>query len=290
MPALLLLLLQAADWTAVDARLSPLWIGKEDAAAFTPPSLAERQALQDFGAAALGASPTLPPALAREGWRLEEAALGSDRLLLFHEDGSARRGRGVLVLRPEARSSRLVLMVPHRFFDRHTGETARAVFLASGAAALLENTAHRHWRLAPGEEYGPADAAHREETALHALACGLAAGGKGLLFAQLHGFGGGPEAGEQAPEAFAIVSDGTASPGAHARLAAARLKEGGAAALLYGHEARRLGATTNVLGRALRAGADDRFLHVEMSPALRETFRKDASTLAGALKAAATAD
>ena len=193
----------------------------------------------------------------------------------------------MVLLRPSRADSKLALMVPHRFFDRLSSPVGRGAYFRSGAWLLLENTAHRHWGKAEGEEYGPGDVAHREATALHALTKGLLAGRKNLLLAQIHGFTGGAEAGEKVPEAFAIVSDGTPEPGPAARALAGKLKASGLSVLLYGPDTRRMGATENVQGRHLRATGNHRFLHIELSLPLREQLKADASALADALRAAA---
>lgn len=259
---------EAAFWSAVQERLKPLWIQKNDPAPFAAPPAAELAALEGFAAS----DGPLPPALETAGWRIHWIPFGEEKLRLLCEAPEARRGRGMLLTRPG--TSKLVLMAPHRFFDRFTGDIARGAFFRSKASAFLENTAHRHWGRKEGVEYGPGDAAHNEATALHALAKGLAAGRKGLLFAQLHGF-------SEDVEARAIVSDGTETPSAGARQAAKEL-----GAQLYGVDTRRLGATENVLGRHLR-GSGHRFLHVEMSLPLREAFKADASKIADVLRAAA---
>lgn len=277
MPLLLAALLQdeGAFWDAVLERIKPLWIAKADPAPFAPPPPAELEALTAFAAGPPDAP--LPDALDKAGWRVDWIPFGEEKLRLLREAPEAKRGRGILLTR--AAGSRLALMAPHRFFDRFTGDIARGVFFRAKASVLLENTAHRHWRRAEGAEHGPSDAAHNEATALHALAKGVAAGRKGLLLAQLHGF-------NEDLEPLAIVSDGTREPGPHAKAVAERLRGAKIDVQLYGPDTRRLGATENAQGRHLR-GSDDRFLHVEMSLPLRESLKADASRLADALRAAA---
>lgn len=275
---------EGAFWEGVEARLKPLLIQKNDPAAFAAPPAAELAALEAWGAAP---KTELPADLAKAGWVLDVLPYAAESLWLLREARDARRGRGMVLLRPSKADARLALMVPHRFFDRLTSPVGRGAFFRSGAWVLIENTAHRHWGRIEGEEYGPGDVAHREATALHALTKGLLAGRKNLLLAQIHGFTGGAEAGEQVPEAFAIVSDGTREPGAAARTLAGKLKGAGLGALLYGPDTRRMGATENVQGRHIRAGKDARFLHIELSLPLREQLKADASVLADALRAAA---
>jgi hypothetical protein len=265
---------EAAVWSAVDERVRPLWIGKTDPAPFQAPPDEEREALAAFAAAAPEAG--LPARLKAAGWALEELPFGTEKLHLLRESPEARRGRGFMLVRP--RGAKLVLMAPHRFFDRHTGELARGLFFRSKASVLLENTAHRHWARPDGAEYGPSDAAHSETTGLHALARGLATGGPGLLFVQLHGF-------DEDAASYAILSDGTRTPSEAARKAAGALRAASLDCRLYGVEATRLGGTGNVLGRHLRAsGSDDRFLHLEMSRPLRESLQSAPAALADVLR------
>ena len=277
---LLALVLQdeAVFWEDVQALLKPLWIAKTDPAPFVPPPADELDALASFAAGPLDAP--LTAALERAGWRVDWIPFGGEKLRLLRESPDARRGRGMMLARPSAAASKLVLVVPHRFYDRLTGDVARGVFFRAGASVLIENTAHRHWNKAPDAEYGPSDGAHREATALHALARGVAA--KGRLIAQPHG-----TAGEDG-EASAILSDGTRDPGPWVKKAADRLRAAKIAVAVYGVDTRKLGATENVLGLHVRTSkADARFLHIEMTLPLREAFKADASRLADALRAAA---
>ncbi|HEX7900128.1 MAG TPA: hypothetical protein VF950_20335 [Planctomycetota bacterium] len=270
-----------AFWDAVLERVKPLWIAKSDPAPFVPPPAAELEALAAFAAGPLDAP--LPPALDRAGWRVDWIPFGEEKLRLLRESPDAKRGRGVMLTRPAAAASKLVLMAPHRFFDKLTGDVARAAFFRARASVLLENTAHRLWNKADDAEHGPSDAAHQEATGLHALARGVAAGRKGLLIVQPHGSGGGEDG-----LASAILSDGTRDPGRWVKTAAERLRASNVRCEVYGVDTRKLGATENVLGRHLRtSGADARFLHVEMTLPLREAFKADAAALADALRAAA---
>lgn len=259
---------EGAFWAALLEKIKPLWIQKNDPAPYvaTPPD--ELAALAAYAGEALDAP--LPPALERAGWRLDWIPYGTEKLRLLREAPEARRGRGMMLTRPAG--GKLALMAPHRFFDKFTGDVARGVFFRANASVLLENTAHRHWNRPDGAEHGPADAAHQDGAALHALAKGVLAGRPELPLVQLHGFNE-----EDAP--LAIVSDGTRDPARWARAFAERLRTSKIPAELYGVDGRRLGGTENVLRRHAR-----RFLHVEMSLPLRESLKADASRLAEALK------
>jgi len=262
---------EGAFWSALLETIKPLWIGKNDPAPFVPPPAEELEALEAYAAGPLDAP--LPPALERAGWRVEWRTFGSEKLRLLREAPEAKRGRGWMLSRPAG--GKLALMAPHRFFDKFTGDVARGVFFRANASFLLENTAHRHWRRAEGEEYGPSDAAHRTSTALHALAKGALAGRPGLLLAQVHGFNE-----DDAP--LAIVSDGTRDPAGWARSFAEALRTSKIPVELHGVDGRRLGGTENVLRPHAR-----RFLHLELSLPLRESLKADASRLADALRASA---
>ena len=264
---------EGAFWEALLEKIRPLWIGKNDPAPYVPARPAELEALSAFAAGPPDAP--LPPALEAAGWRVDWIPFGTEKLRLLREAPEARRGRGILLTRPAG--GPLALMAPHRFFDKHTGEVARGAFFRAKAGALLENTAHRHWRRAEDVEHGPADAAHQEATALHALAKGVVSR-PGVLLAQLHGF-------NETDAPLAIVSDGTRDPAPWARKAAEALRASKIPTELYGVDGRRLGGTENVLRKHAR-----RFLHVEMSLPLRESLKADASRLADVLRDAAEGD
>jgi hypothetical protein len=279
---LLALVLQdeGAFWDAVLRHVKPLWIAKADPAPFVAPPPDELEALAAFAAGALDAP--LPAALEKAGWRVDWIPFGEERLRLLRESPDAKRGRGIMLTRPAAASSKLVLMAPHRFYDKLTGDVARGVFFRAKASVFIENTAHRHWRLAEGAEYGPSDGAHNEATAFHALGRGVAAGRRNLLVVQPHGSSGEDGA------ASAILSDGTLDPGAWVTKAAERLRAAKVSCAVYGVDTRKLGATENVLGRHLRTSkADARFLHIEMALSLREALKADPAPLADTLRAVA---
>ncbi|MCA9542388.1 MAG: hypothetical protein KC620_26005, partial [Myxococcales bacterium] len=140
--------------------------------------------------------------------------------------------------------------------------------------ALFVNTAQRYG-YGPPVEHSPADVCHRPEHLFNAATWLAARALSPVQVVQLHGFDA-----ESVPEGvMAILSEGRPQP-ASAALSeqAARLK--GA----FSGDVRRfpdditvLGGTTNVQGRLLAGLPGVRFVHVEMSVALRARLRKTAA-------------
>jgi hypothetical protein len=281
----LLLAMTAQKTPALEALYTASQRYERGAFVFAPPSEQRRRDLESMVTALVDprAEVTRLRARARScGLELVAAHDEAGALWVLHEPEGHRQGAGFFAVRPGGKA--LCVQAPHTFFDKGTGPLALAVFRRLQAACLAVSTVDRHAPATTGA-VGAADLAHAEGTLFHAFTRAVLAGPRWPLV-QLHGFGDNHEL----PEGTAgVVSDGGSKPAAEAP--AARLREGlrrrmGAPVLLYGVDARVLGATTNVQAlEARRTGVA--FVHVDMSLEARAVLRAaGGEPLAAALREA----
>lgn len=198
-------------------------------------------------------------------------------LTVLLEQAGARRGRGFFAYRP-GEASQDVLQVPHSFKDEMTRDIGLALFQEGHFAAVAFNTVPRRFFAANGQEV-VADVAHIDGTYFLAFTRATAkalAQGRTL---QIHGFDQGKRKSAALADTDVILSAGHAAPPASLRQSRSLLeKRLQRTVALYADGVRELGATTNVAAAALRALGYERFIHVEMSRAMRSLMRDDAAT------------
>lgn len=200
------------------------------------------------------------------GLEVDTIREGDRDLLMVRERETGDRGWGLLVVDPVT-DSRVVVEAPHPVADRGTEDVAARTFLASDARALVLAGASRE--ALPG---GRADVAHRRDSAFQVMHRALVAPGDLVL--QVHGFDA-----ETRGDTYGdvVLSSGTESPGSVVTSLSTRLGDADIDVCVYdGERCRDLAGTTNVQGRSTRA-ADARFVHVELSAALRDTVAARAS-------------
>ncbi len=229
----------------------------------------------------------LASAATAAGFTLEGWSIAGREYLAAVEQPARRGGGGAYVVRaePAGASAPTILQAPHAFYDLGTERIALDMLLAEQGwpRALFVNTVHRYLG-ADGvrrkQPDSPADPCH---SGAHLFAVATAAALEvlpGAEVVQLHGFGDDGDA-STGPQPAAIVSGGLPdAPTPRSRVVAARLREALAVEVaLFPVDTDRLGATTNVQGRVVRArGAD--FIHIEMSATLRRALRNDAAARA----------
>ncbi|MFZ5480377.1 MAG: hypothetical protein ACOZNI_26675 [Myxococcota bacterium] len=193
-----------------------------------------------------------------------------DGAALLVEAAGGAAGAGLVAVRLGPLPCELVLAAPHPVTDLHTGAIAGALFDAGDVRAVYLATT---WRDA-GPDMDPAHApASWLSTASDALADAL----DDPLFVQVHGFA------EDRTEADVVVSDGAAPlPPWHLAAAVDAITRGlGVGDVRTGDEVPALAARTNAQGKLLAGRA--RFLHVELSPAVRTSLLADPAPLGGVL-------
>ena len=210
------------------------------------------------------ATPELQQRWAAQGFVLESLANGE--VLLVRERANRVQGRGVYAWRTARRDRPLVLQAPHRFYDRRTGQIVLRAFAESPVQAACWNSVHRR----------VTDLAHRTGHIFDAFTLAVAEQYRLATIVQLHGFDPSQRSGG-VRTADAIVSDSTRYPGRRARQITLDLKQlwGKSKVLLYPIEASVLGGTQNAQARAVRATGYDRFIHLELSPAMRKQLAEE---------------
>ncbi len=209
---------------------------------------------------------------AQQGWRqlgfeAVEARHGGRSLWVIREIGKNRQGRGFFAFFPGSVST-TALQAPHAFKDENTREIVLHLLAEGDFRAAAWNTVPRTY-----ERDGvkvDADMAHLQETYFMAFSRAFARRyGAGKLV-QLHGFAQEKRRSESGASAEVVVSAGSRTP-TPAVLGAGRcLKRAGLGEVrIYPDEIRELGATTNLIGSALRALGHNGFIHIEMSGSCR---------------------
>ena len=210
--------------------------------------------------------------------------LGTASAVAVVERAGHRGGGGVYVIKCGARGP-WVVQVPHSFYDEGTLVVGLAVAAKEAAGVLFVNTIHRYEGAPPprrGDDESDgagsrADLAHQEAAHFQRFTEAFVTSAETTVV-QLHGFAS--LAG--LPDAQVVLSDGSTAAPAHVTALQGRLAtalKGKSHVLVYPKDVRKLGATTNVQGTLVRKkGA--RFVHVEMSRALRDRLISDATARA----------
>jgi hypothetical protein len=193
------------------------------------------------------------------------------RGLLVVDAGRRALGQGLFLLRRTPRAE-VVVEVPHRCFDRHTGAIGLALFEYLQARALLINTVHRY-RAAGCDRAGltkrcASDLAHRDDSVFHAVHRGLVEGRRCWVVA-LHGF-------RRFDDTQVIVSAAGTRGDPSCFAGQLRRWRPELSVAVHGVDAGRLGGTTGAQARHLRR-IGGRMIHLELSDDLRRTLAGQAS-------------
>jgi len=155
-----------------------------------------------------------------------------------------------------------MLSIPHRFYDRYTGQIGYDLMQEEGYRAVALSTVHRKIQ----------DMAHTEQTLFGAFHIAFASLYPSEAIYQLHGFNG---AKRQPPiQADTIVSATKRQSTPKAKSLHSCLKAAGYQSRLYGSDVFELGGTTNVQAKELKRVGFENFIHIEINVALRERLRK----------------
>ncbi len=255
------------------AQLRQLLRSASHARTFTPATSAELKQIALVFQKLLQDGPSLSLQKQAQALQMEIINVGEWRVL--QEQDNAQRGRGFYVFRSKAHQH--ILQVPHSFKDEMTRDIGLALFAEGPFAAVAFNTVPRRFNDAQGAEIN-ADMAHLEGTYFLAFAKAAAAAhptGKSL---QIHGFSQAKRKTSLQAEADIILSAGHKQPPASLHAGQQKLARSLQRNInLYADNLKELGATTNVQAQALRAQGYQGFIHVEMSRAMRQSMRSDAS-------------
>jgi hypothetical protein len=263
-------------------------------ARFTATTVAEREALARLiPAMARGASAASPPdpagwaeAAAAADLRIEVWRVGGERYWALLEPLERRRGAGAYVFRvapADPAAPAILLEAPHAYYDVGTDRIAARLFFDTGDAgvarprALFTNTIHRYITESGTKVKRPdsaADVTHNPEHGFNTATVAFAETVPGTRVIQLHGFAAADEGAVSETMVVSAGDEAGSSPRSRA-VAAGLVRLFGTGVKRFPEETRRLGATTNVQGRALRRVAGASFVHIEMSPETRSLLKSD---------------
>ena len=213
--------------------------------------------------------------LASTSW-ITERGLDSGDLVVF----IAAPGHGVYVWRTRY-ATPLVIETPHSYADVYTLNIGLAAQQELGARALLVNGTHRRFGCTEADAICPADVAHAPTSVFEGVHEAFVARNPGDVVIQFHGFDAGPK------DPLLILS--AARTRTDVRPYAEALRRvlaplGAWPVAVYPAEINRLGGTTGVQARQLRA-AGGKMLHVEMSRELRDRLVADPAIMRAFVRA-----
>lgn len=199
---------------------------------------------------------------AQLGFELREVDQCGETFLLLAEPVGFEEGRGWYIFRPE-NTNKTAIQAPHARNDVYTGVIGLKFFLARPCRAYAASTITRH----------RADMAHLEQTYFQAFTLAFAEVCPTGLVVQLHGFD--PQQ-HKSVKGDIVASAGTNQPMPWLKKLVEQLAKATSLTVrAYPENTRQLGGTTNAQAKALRSNPHCRFLHIEMTPQLRERLLKD---------------
>lgn len=175
--------------------------------------------------------------------------------------------------------SDVVIQVPHRYSDLHTGKIAMQVFSGGGINSIALNSVSRRTPVSsqPGLA---ADLAHLPESfhSAHSRAFSMRYPQGRLV--HLHGFSAKKRRSAQGRNADAIISTGSSWSSAYLLETQQCFESRGWNTLRYPQQVRELGGTTNSIGVLMRNLGHGGFTHVELNLKTRKSLRRNPGQIA----------
>jgi hypothetical protein len=167
----------------------------------------------------------------------------------------------------------VLLQAPHAKNDRLTGDIVLEMMRESEFAAAALSGQSRFLRDEEGEQ---TDLAHRSDGYFAAFSRAFIDTYADGVIAQLHGFEPGKQESTAAATADLIVSNGTRIPVREVlQLRDCLAGQIAGAVLVFPDDVGELGGTTNAIAAIVHDAGRGRFIHLEMSPGLRERIVGD---------------
>jgi hypothetical protein len=196
------------------------------------------------------------------GFAFHEVTAEGEPMWLVTQPPDSESGGGWYLFRTNHQSN-LAFETPHARNDVHTGIIGLRLFQAGTARVLAASTITRH----------RADMAHLEGTFFQEFTLAFAEACPTGLVVQLHGF---ESENHNNIAADILASAGTKTPGPWFEPVVEKLKQATSVRVLaYPRDTKVLGGTTNTQGKALNQTPHCRFLHLEITPELRERMARD---------------
>lgn len=279
-PHLFLLIALAVSVTSI----STLLARRQSATGYWVPTRHQMRTAQHyfegaFEAVRRGPDAPLPERDARAlGLTLSAWHEGDAQGMLLHEPQGkgCNEGRGIYALRQKTARRHVAIFAPHSGYDQRTGTIAMRLVLEHGFTAAGWNSAPR---VTSKSCHAAGDVAHTATHYMTAFSLAFAARYPGGRVVQLHGFAPAKRSGQNAQEADIIISNGTRQPNEILLDVADCLSRrlAGYRTSVFPVDTQELGALTNAQGRALRDAGHGNFIHVELSPAMRQNLADDAA-------------
>jgi hypothetical protein len=201
------------------------------------------------------------------GFHAQEIDWANGKAVSLTPNGSQDMDEGIYYVR-QGMTAPILLQAPHAKNDRLTGEIALELMRESEFAAAALSSQSRFLRDDEGEQ---ADLAHRSDGYFAAFSRAFINTYADGVIAQLHGFEPGNQESMAAATANLIVSNGTHVPSPDVlQLRDCLAGQIDGAVLVFPDEVGELGGTTNAIAAIVHDAGRGRFIHLEMSPGLRE--------------------
>ncbi len=219
------------------------------------------------------------------GFQLRQARINERIVLVLMEDPKHKLGRGFYLFPLKAAGSDL-LMMPHSFFDLHTGRIGMRLFDEGLFCGAAWNTVHRHKYPGGGanitdhdDDLPNWDLADLQDTCFTAMTRAFARAFPLGHLVQLHGFSKEKRKSRAGRDSDIVLTNGTETPSKNLIALGDCLKIRLAAMVrVYPTEIRDLGGTENVSGIILNTLGHNGFIQIEICRPLREKLKKSAST------------
>ena len=183
-----------------------------------------------------------------------------------------KRGWGEFVWKKSRSRNEIWLQAPHAEYDKWSGAIALSMLLESQyIVGYASSSAPRY----SSKNYGDSDLAHAELSFFRDFNIQLLRSNPQSRIVQIHGFEKAKRMSENASTADIIVSNGTSRPSNYAKRVTGCLTSMGLNAKLFAVDVDELGGTTNISARDARQAKHKRFLHLELSEAIRLQLKDD---------------
>jgi len=247
--------------------LTQFWKASTQGGQYHTPTPAELQQAEILFLQTLTRQGTLQElqlAWATLGLELVQVHEGREDWWVLREQPESKTGRGFYVFRL-AGAKGVVIQAPHSGADRCTGEIALSLLREGVAKAAA-------WRTVPRQQ---ADLAHLDATYFQAFTRAFAQTFPSGTVMQLHGFEQEKREGRSAGDADIVLSNGTQTPPERLRqIGQCWHRTLGVMVKLYPDDVKDLGATANAQAILLHGMGHPGFLHIEMSPNVRERLQQ----------------
>jgi hypothetical protein len=193
---------------------------------------------------------------------------------ILKEKPTRCEGRGTFMFRTAGGTTDL-LQIPHKFYDKHTGDIGYRLMQQGNFRLAAWNSIHRY---TPSLDSGStsADLVHTDNNYFTVLAEAAALLSADSRIIQIHGFASSKRKSEAGRASQIIISNGSKRPSRTVRdLTSCLRAHAHMRVSLFPRDVNELGATSNQIGAKLRKYGHQGFIHIELSKATRQALLAD---------------